>query len=85
MDLMWRPLVTRETSGLAGMRERATLAGGQLRIESRVGEGTRMLAELEYLHTGNTKAKHRMTTIVLADDHHIVRQGLRACSKLRAT
>lgn len=38
--------VTRETSGLAGMRERATLNGGQLKIESRVGEGTRLLAEL---------------------------------------
>lgn len=38
--------VTRETSGLAGMRERAMLAGGQLKIESRVGEGTRLLAEL---------------------------------------
>ena len=39
--------VTRtETSGLAGMRERATLAGGQLKIESRAGAGTRLLAEL---------------------------------------
>ncbi len=36
----------RETSGLTGMRERATLAGGQLKIESRGGEGTRLLAEL---------------------------------------
>ena len=39
-------LVERETSGLTGMRERATLAGGQLRIESASGEGTRLLAEL---------------------------------------
>lgn len=35
----------RETSGLAGMRERATLLGGQLRIESQVGRGTRLVAE----------------------------------------
>ena len=39
-------VVARETSGLTGMRERATLAGGQLQIESRPGEGTRLLAEL---------------------------------------
>ena len=36
----------RETSGLTGMRERATLADGQLKIETRPGDGTRLLAEL---------------------------------------
>jgi PAS domain S-box-containing protein len=41
MDL----LSTGETSGLAGMRERTMLLGGQLRIDSRVGEGTRLVAE----------------------------------------
>jgi PAS domain S-box-containing protein len=35
-----------ETSGLAGMRERAILLGGQLMIDSRVGAGTRLTAEL---------------------------------------
>jgi PAS domain S-box-containing protein len=35
-----------ETSGLAGMRERATLLGGRLKIKSRVGGGTQLLAEL---------------------------------------
>lgn len=39
-------VVTRETSGLAGMSERATLAGGQLKLESFAGGGTRLLAEL---------------------------------------
>ncbi|HET6977160.1 MAG TPA: PAS domain-containing protein [Pyrinomonadaceae bacterium] len=43
-------VVARETSGLAGMRERAMLAGGQLKIESTVGEGTRLLAELSIKH-----------------------------------
>jgi PAS domain S-box-containing protein len=37
----------RETSGLAGMRERATLLGGQLRIDSQVGEGTKLVAEFD--------------------------------------
>ena len=44
------PTVARQTSGLAGMHERATLAGGQLKIESRVGAGTRLLAELSINH-----------------------------------
>lgn len=36
------------TSGLAGMRERAMLLGGQLLVESRPGEGTRLTAELRF-------------------------------------
>jgi PAS domain S-box-containing protein len=36
----------RDSSGLAGMRERAALLGGQLKIESRSGAGTRLIAEL---------------------------------------
>jgi PAS domain S-box-containing protein len=39
-------MATRETSGVTGMRERITLLGGEFRIESQVGEGTRLLAEL---------------------------------------
>ena len=35
------------TSGLAGMRERAILLGGQLTVESRVGSGTHLVAELK--------------------------------------
>ena len=36
------------TSGLAGMRERAKLLGGQLLVESYPGEGTRLTAELRF-------------------------------------
>lgn len=39
-----------ETNGLAGMRERAILLGGQLKIESRKGGGTQLLAELSISH-----------------------------------
>jgi signal transduction histidine kinase len=35
-----------ETSGLAGMRERAVLLGGRLIIESNPEAGTRLTAEL---------------------------------------
>jgi signal transduction histidine kinase len=44
-------LAASETSGLAGMRERATLLGGQLKIESSIGGGTRLLAELSIADT----------------------------------
>ncbi len=40
-------LAAGDTSGLAGMRERAVLLDGQLSIESRVGAGTHLTAELK--------------------------------------
>lgn len=42
-------LLTTETSGLAGMRERAVLLGGQLKVESRPGNGTRLTAEFRFV------------------------------------
>jgi signal transduction histidine kinase len=39
-------LAAGSTSGLAGMRERATLLGGQLTVESAPGTGTRLTAEV---------------------------------------
>jgi signal transduction histidine kinase len=39
-------IATGATSGLAGMRERAELLRGQLIVESRLGNGTRLTAEL---------------------------------------
>lgn len=41
-------VIRSDTSGLAGMRERARLLGGQLLVESRPGEGTRLTAELRF-------------------------------------
>jgi PAS domain S-box-containing protein len=38
-----------ETSGLPGMRERAVLLDGQMRVESQPGVGTRLTAELSIL------------------------------------
>jgi PAS domain S-box-containing protein len=39
-------LAASETSGLAGMRERAVLLDGRLSVESQPGAGTRLIAEL---------------------------------------
>jgi signal transduction histidine kinase len=39
-------LSARDRSGLAGMRERAVLLGGQLLLDSRPGAGVRLTAEL---------------------------------------
>jgi len=36
--------MTREHFGLLGMRERASLAGGRLKISSSIGHGTRISA-----------------------------------------
>ncbi|HSS20518.1 MAG TPA: PAS domain-containing protein [Pyrinomonadaceae bacterium] len=38
-----------ETSGLAGMRERAILLGGRMTVESTIGTGTQLTAELSLL------------------------------------
>jgi len=39
-------LTAYSSSGLAGMVERVRLLGGQLTIESAIGQGTRLIAEL---------------------------------------
>lgn len=42
-----RPATDRkDTSGIEGMRERAVLLGGQIKIETRPGSGTQLMAEL---------------------------------------
>ena len=46
-----------ETSGLAGMRERTILLGGQLTIESAMGTGTRLTAELGISDGADAAAK----------------------------
>ena len=43
-------LMASETSGLAGMRERAILLDGRLTVDSQPGAGTRLTAELGIDH-----------------------------------
>ena len=74
-------LATGAAIGLASMHERAALLGGHLTIEAAPGAGTRVMAEIplsEKLETSTLPEVRSMTTIVLVDDHQIVRQGLRA-------
>ena len=54
--------------GIAGMRERALLIGGELTIESRPGHGTTV--RLPCREIGSMR-------VLIADDHGIVRSGLR--------
>jgi signal transduction histidine kinase len=44
--LGFEPNLFREGFGLVGMRERATLLGGTLRVDSAPGSGTRISAEI---------------------------------------
>ena len=59
--------------GIAGMRERALLVGGELTIESRPGHGTTVRSSRLTAMPGES-ARVR---VLIADDHGIVRSGLR--------
>ena len=63
------------TAGIAGMRERALLVGGRLSIESRPDRGTEV--RLSIPSTGGVVTVPLKTRILLADDHEVVRDGLR--------
>jgi CheY-like chemotaxis protein len=65
--------------GLLGMRERVTLLGGMLEIESKLGIGTTLLCASR-VRTGllcQRPPAMKKLRILLADDHEIVREGLR--------
>ncbi len=52
-------LASSDTSGLAGMRERAVLLGGQLTVESQRGDGTRLTAELSIADVPDNNSNDR--------------------------
>ena len=74
-------------SGIAGMRERALLVGGDMQVESRPDSGTRvrLTVPLEaadagrgWKRNGHMRAPVEETMkVLIADDHGIVRSGLR--------
>ncbi len=62
--------------GLAGMRERLALVGGNLDIESELGSGTTLFARIPLADARQRPSPVR-TRVILADDHPIVLNGLR--------
>ena len=81
-------LYAQQGYGLNNMRERAGAIGGEFQIESKPGEGTRVVVDLprpapmsrEVKRTMNAVAKLpvRKIRVILADDHPVVRDGLAA-------
>lgn len=77
--------------GLTSMRERARLLGGDLRVESARGRGTRLIATIPYQWAGPSRsaatdepanpvpapASEPAIKVLVADDHPIARQGIR--------
>jgi DNA-binding NarL/FixJ family response regulator/signal transduction histidine kinase len=72
-------LATRDSFGLAIMRERAERVGGRVTIQSTPGQGTRvMLAVPRFLPTDDQDpGSVRGLRILLADDHPLFLDGLR--------
>lgn len=84
--------------GLAGMRERAQLVGGKLKIESAPGQGTLVRVSLtlkeeakafptEVTEMAEEEQMMRLpskdgVTVLIVDDHPMVREGLRAMLKV---
>ena len=69
-------LAAMRSHGLAGMQERVILLEGHLAIESRPEEGCRLTAELPLRIDPGGRAMS--ISIVLADDHPVVRRGMQA-------
>jgi signal transduction histidine kinase len=67
-------LARRDAIGLAGVRERVHLAGkASSELVSQPGHGTRLNVTFPL-----PSPRSRMTTTIIADDHEIVRRGLRS-------
>ena len=70
--------------GLANTRERATKVSGTVTIDSRPGAGTRVIVRVPNVTPGEVPqclirpTAGQPLTLVLVDDHEVVRQGLAA-------
>jgi PAS domain S-box-containing protein len=75
-----------ERAGFGGMRERIDLLGGVLRIHSRPGAGSSLIAEIPLVRATprlcvesvpGAKSGASQARLLIADDHALVREGLR--------
>ena len=63
-------LTGRKSLGLLGMQERALLFGGDVKITGSPGHGTRVSVNIPL-------SRKAVSKVLIADDHPVVRQGLR--------
>ncbi|MCC5025349.1 MAG: hybrid sensor histidine kinase/response regulator transcription factor [Candidatus Synoicihabitans palmerolidicus] len=68
---------TNKWLGLLGMRERVEMVGGTLIIESARGQGTTVCAKIPSPVGRERMNRNQKITVLLAEDHAVVRQGLR--------
>lgn len=74
------PDLVREAGGHFGltiMRERATAAGGTLRVDTAPGRGTRLIVRIPLRPALSETASGRGLRVVLVDDHPLFLDGLR--------
>ena len=75
-------LAANKTSGLAGMRERTRLLGGQLVIDSVPEKGPNSWRDYRW---ARDRGEHIMPiSVFLADDHAVVRRGIRSILEAEA-
>ncbi len=63
--------------GLAGMRDRAALVGGEIDVDTSPGWGTRVRASLPNARGAAVAKPRAPIRVLLADDHVLVREGVR--------
>jgi PAS domain S-box-containing protein len=69
--------------GIRGMNERAHLLGGELKIESEPGNGTKVLFELA-LEQEQEEAKEEKVRVLLVEDHATVRDAIASSFEVEA-
>jgi len=75
-DVVEEPSAISAGLGTGGMRERERSLGGELRIESQPGEGTRVRFEMALQKEQEEPEEEEVVRILLVDDHASIREAL---------